>query len=477
VELEMRLSPLVTLLVVVFAVILTAFAATGAYIGARQVVIESPIELPAPPQIGAVPPTAVQVLPPATATPQALPTGAAVSTPVPGAQATPVASWPDPKRFTVLLLGVDQRPGEKGPFRTDTIMVLSLDPIRKTGAMLSIPRDVYLKIPDYASPLSPNRINAANYIGDSTEYPGGGPKLAVKTVESLLGIQINRYVLVNFQAFTTIIDAVGPIKVCPPERIYDANYPDSDSYGVITVEFQPGCQELNSTQLLQYVRVRHNAGDDMGRATRQQEAVKAVKDKVLSLGGVSALLGKAGTIWETLKDNLKTDMTFDEITQLASVAQNVTTIQSAVLSIKTEKDGQLLPQTLQNGDNVLMPVYEDIYALVTRLFDSGQGGPSNPQASEENATLFVANGAGIDGLAKTTADGLVAKGFNVVGVGNAEGVGLYGKSEIRVYGSKFKTARYLAQVLDLEDALINPASDGPAGVDIQLIVGTDLAPK
>lgn len=468
----MRFSPLVVLVIIILAVMVTAGASAAAYVGVRQLVIDSPIELPAPPQLGAQRPTAVPLVQP-TETPQPTAPG---STPqptlAPGITPT-VPTWSDPKRVNVLLLGIDQRPNEPGPFRTDTIIVLSLDPVRKTGAMLSIPRDVYVPIPGYEEPLSPNRINAANFIGDSTLYPGGGAKLAAKTVEALLGIPIHRSVLVNFQAFITIIDALGPVEVCPTERIFDDKYPDTETYGVITVEFQPGCQELDATRLLQYARVRHNAGDDIGRARRQQEVIQAVRKKALSLGGVSALIGQAGPIWDSLRDNLKTDLTLDEIIQLAGAAQGITDIKSEVLTIRTQNGGQLLLGKDRDGNDIFSPVAEDIFTLVVRLFDSGQGGQG--RAAEENAAVYVANGAGVDGLARRIADQLTPLGFNIAGVGNAEGVGLYGQSEIVVYTGKTKTARYLAEVLGLESTVIRVGTEGPAGIDIQVIVGKDLA--
>jgi len=474
----MRISPLFVLVILIVGAMLTVGGAFAAYNGVKTVVLQSPIELPPPPQVGAIRPTPIPLIATDTETPPPLATESGTDgTPVAVAPVEPTAlpTWNDPKRVTILLLGIDQRPQETGPFRTDTLIVLSVDPISKQAAMLSIPRDVYVKIPGFNAPLSPNRINAANYIGDLNEYPGGGAALAVKTVENLLGIPIQGYVLINFQAFETLINAIGTIQVCPTDRIFDANYPDTETYGVITVEFQPGCQELDSTRLLQYARVRHNAGDDIGRAQRQQEVIRAVKDKVLTLGGLSTLIGRAPEIWSALAENIKTNLTFEEALQLASLAQDVKEIKSAVLTIKTEKGGQLLPATLQSGEQVMTPFYEGIYQLVGDLFTTGQGGPSNPQASEENATIYIANGAGIDGLAGRTRDRLVGAGFNIVGVGNAEGVGLYGQSEIRVYGSKFKTARYLAEVLGLTNTIITAGSEPNPPADIVLIVGKDLA--
>jgi len=464
------------IIVVLFALVVTMGASIFAYANTRQFIAESPVDMPPPPQLNdAGVPTAKPLFQPtpttapATAAPQSA-TSAATSVATQAANPASNAVWTDPARITVLLLGIDQRKGEKGPFRTDTIMVLSIDPIRKTAAMISIPRDIYIKIPGYNKP---DRINNANVIGEINKYPGGGPALAKATVQSLLGIPIQRYAIVNFDVFTTVIDALGPINVCPDQHIHDDTYPDG-SYGFITVDFPAGCQDLDSTKLLQYARVRHNAGDDFGRARRQQEVIHSVRDKILSLGGVSALLGKAGEIWGSLKDSIKTDLTFNEIAQLAQLAQSIPkdNIRSAVI---TDRDGYLLPAKLASGEEVFSPIYEKIHDLVDNLFEAAPRGPSDTQASAEGAKILVSNGAGIDGLAKLTADKLRGQGFIILDAKNADQPGGYGKTVIRLYTDKIKTARFLAESLGLDGTVITQEKNGPPGVDIELIVGKDIA--
>ncbi|MFQ3535500.1 MAG: hypothetical protein SNJ58_06450, partial [Aggregatilineales bacterium] len=137
----MRVSPLFVLIVVIVAAFVTAIAAAGTYLGVRQIVLQSPIELPPPPQLGAPQPTPIPLLASTPTAPAVVPEGQPTAMSVSSAQSVQgeaIPVWTDPKRLTILLLGVDQRPNERGPFRTDTIIVLSVDPIRKTAAMLSI---------------------------------------------------------------------------------------------------------------------------------------------------------------------------------------------------------------------------------------------------------------------------------------------------------------------------------------------------
>ncbi|MBN2305033.1 MAG: LCP family protein [Anaerolineae bacterium] len=272
------------------------------------------------------------------------------------------AAWDDPRRVSVLLLGIDQRKGETGPFLTDTIILLSMDPLTQTAAILSIPRDLWVEMPglNYTA-----RINSANRLGDEINYPGGGgPVYAMKVVEQVLGLnKIDYFVLINFEVFTTLVDAIGPIEVCPNETIHDEQYPDG-SYGYTTVHFDPGCQDLGAERLLQYARVRHN-DSDIKRSERQQEVILAVRDVVLSAGGVLDLLPQAVTLWESVQDNIHTNLTFEEMISLARAAQNIPrdNIRQGQITFAEVEISQS-----PDGDDVLVPIGTDIRLLVEDLF-------------------------------------------------------------------------------------------------------------
>lgn len=286
--------------------------------------------------------------------------------------------WDDPRRVTVLLLGIDQREGETGSFPTDTVILLSIDPAGKTAAVLTIPRDLWVEFPGLQEP---GKINTAMIRGDQVNYPGGGgPALAMKTVERTLGVPVHYYVVINFEVFTEVIDAIGPVEVCPPEPIDDNQYPDG-SYGTITIHFEAGCQELESERLLQYARTRHG-NSDIDRSRRQQEVIMAVRDRVLSAGGVISLIPRVPALWESVQDNVRTNLSLPEIVRLALVAESI--------SAENIRQGQItfeevLMQQSPQGEDILVPIATDIRLLVQDLFRPAGAPSQRPTPAPEAA--------------------------------------------------------------------------------------------
>jgi len=129
---------------------------------------------------------------------------------------TPVA-WDGTERVTILFMGLDFRDWEldQGPPRTDTMVLFTIDPITKSAGMLSIPRDLWVEIPDFEH----NRINTAYFLGETFKVPGGGPAPALKTVENLLGVPIQFYVILEFSTFERMIDEISGIDVLVKQRV------------------------------------------------------------------------------------------------------------------------------------------------------------------------------------------------------------------------------------------------------------------
>ena len=159
--------------------------------------------------------------------------------------------WAGRERVTILLLGIDQRCDENGPTHTDSMMLLTIDPVGLSAAVLSLPRDLWVDIPD----VGVDRINQAFYYGELYELPGGGPELAMETVESLIGVPVQYYVAVNFDAFIEVVDLIGGIKVDVAEKIDDSAYPDR-CYGYEPFHIEAGSQHLDGDTALKYARTR-----------------------------------------------------------------------------------------------------------------------------------------------------------------------------------------------------------------------------
>lgn len=228
-----------------------------------------------------------------------------------------IRPWNGQERFTVLLMGMDRRPGESGAaFRTDTMILLSLDPATNRVGMLSIPRDLYVDVPGYGL----QRVNTAYGLG---EYAGagGGPRLAMQTVQYNLGIRVNDYVVVDFNAFIRFVDLIGGIDVNVERAIYDPQYPDMN-YGYDPFYLNPGLQHLDGATALKYARSRHGS-DDIDRAARQQQVLYAIRDKLVSLDMIPKLALKAPVLWAEYEQSVDTGLALNQILELALYLQNI----------------------------------------------------------------------------------------------------------------------------------------------------------
>jgi LCP family protein required for cell wall assembly len=469
----------------------TVVGAAGAFVGARAFVIQAGDAIPLPelrlntanqPTAVAVEPTAL----PTATTPPAV-AGQPTFTPAPTLVTSPTLPPQDdnalvrgalsrlgPRKITVLLLGIDQRSavesGDNEYFRTDTMIVLQLDPVRRTAGMLSIPRDLYVEIPGFTA----SRINTANYLGDANRYPGGGPALAMLTVKEVLGLEVDYYVLVNFDVFTTVVDTVAPsgVEVCVQEPIYDPDYPD-EGYGTIEVRFDPGCERMDAERLLQYARTRATQGSDFDRARRQQQVITSIQSEVVSAGGLVNLVTRAPALWTQLSANLRTDMTFEQALDLALVSTTIDPddIQTGVIDnryVTFEKDDT-------NAD-ILIPVPSSISVLIQDTFNPTGDltrDDLRERAAAESASIAVLNNTTTQGLAGTTRDWLGTQGVSISTIGNTSNPN-GADTIIRDYTGNPWTARYLAEVLGIPRERILAGVNSEISADIAILVGPDI---
>jgi LCP family protein required for cell wall assembly len=208
-------------------------------------------------------------------------------------QEVPVAPTKPGKPQTLMLLGSDRRykdRHDKNAARSDTIMLVRLDPDQEATTLLSIPRDLKVLIPGYGY----DKINSA--------YSLGGPKLTLETVKQLLGIKINHVVNINFSGFRKAVDLVGCVYVDVDRRYYHSNagLPPSAQYAEINI--RPGYQKLCGRQALDYVRFRH-ADSDLVRAARQQDFLRQAKDQISS----SSLINHTGKLVDIFTKSTEAD--------------------------------------------------------------------------------------------------------------------------------------------------------------------------
>lgn len=209
----------------------------------------------------------------------------------PGAVSSPPPEWSGRDRLNVLVLGIDRRAEDPTTLNTDTLIVLSLDPVGDTAAMLSIPRDTLVTIPGHGQ----DKVNAAYSYGGED----GGAELARRTVEDLLDIPIHSYALIDFEAFTQIVDAFGGVLVDVRRPLRDEEYPTAD-FGIERLQFAAGPQVLNGANALRYARSRHDS-NDFSRARRQQDVISGLRARMVQ-GGIGRLPGvmdRVGTAVET----------------------------------------------------------------------------------------------------------------------------------------------------------------------------------
>jgi len=283
-------------------------------------------------------------------------------TPAAAAFATPVA-WSGAERVTILLMGLDYRDWASGRGfpRTDSMMLLSIDPITRQAAMLSIPRDLWVEIPGFGH----ERINTAYPSGENNRLPGGGPELAMRTVESVVGVPVQYYAVIEFSAFEDMIDEIGGIDVTVAERM------KISPIGRPSIWLEAKPTHLDGAQTLAYARIRKVAGDDFGRAERQQQVAFAVLDRVVGFDMVPTLITRAPALWAELRSGIRTNMTLEQMISLGWMAVQIPKADIGRGVIGPPK--MVGFHTLPNGQQVIRPVPDQIRILRDQLFTQTSG--------------------------------------------------------------------------------------------------------
>ena len=357
--------------------------------------------------------------------------------------------WTGSERLNVLLLGVDKRDDEDGsPENTDTMIVLSLDPLNRTASMLSIPRDTLVTIPGHGQ----DKINAA--------YAYGGPELAERSVEQVLGIRLNSYALVDFTAFTRIVDAVGGVLVDVKRPIRDESYPTAD-YGIRRLNIFAGPTLMHGEVALEYARSRHDS-NDFSRSRRQQQVLAAIRARL----GQNGMLARVPTLMGDVGRLVQTNFDPGNILSLAGLGGGIdaSAIRSEVL-LPCGGDSPHCELIEQNnaGGYYLIPDQPKVRELVAQLF-------YDPKIRQEGARVEVRAAGARTGIAQDVADRLEARAFGILRVSS----GTAGRSMILVRNT---AKRYTAEQLRTQLGGI-PVQDATAAetgdADLIVVIGTDF---
>ena len=384
------------------------------------------------------------------------------------------AAWDGAERVTILIMGLDFRDWEagEGAPRTDTMILLTIDPLSKTAGMLSIPRDLYVSIPGFHY----ERINTAYREGEIYKYaapdnPGGGPGLAMATVEQLLGVKIDFYAQVDFFAFERMIDELGGVEINVTEPILVDPIGERPPRTI-----QPGRQTFPGEMLLAYARARKTEGGDFDRARRQQEVILAIRNRLLEQ--IPILITKVPALYAELSEGVDTNMTLDQAIRLGLLAKDipVESIRQGVIG-----EEQIVFFTTPTGDQVLKPRPDAIREVRDYVFGTIE--LSSPLANltpeervvAENAVVSILNGSFTEGLAANTANFLIGLGFNIPAdkVGNAGQTVTF--TTIIDYTGNPYTVQLLAETLGVQTNRVIIEYDPNSAVDVEVSLGTDWA--
>lgn len=388
-------------------------------------------------------------------------------------------------RVNILILGKGG-PGHDGPDLTDTILVASIDPINKEAALLSVPRDLYVKTPDMGS----MKINSVYALAKQKAMYGKKPgndanKVAEaaglsaieKTMEDTLGIPMHYYAMVDFTGFKDAINTVGGITVNAPDALYDPTMAWENHNSPLLAT--KGLQTMNGTEALLYARSRHgSARGDFDRSIRQRLILLALKDKVLSAGTFANPVKISGLL-SNFGDHVQTNFNISEMLRVYQIGKEIgnNKVQSIGLA---DPPNNYVTTSNMGGLSVVVPRaglynYSEIQNYVRNTLKDGY-------IKNENASIVVLNGTTIAGLATSKGNELKSYGYNVSSIGDAPTKTYTKTVVVNLRGeSKKYTQHYLERRFNTTATSSLPDSSiNATGADFVIILGnnaTNLNPN
>jgi LCP family protein required for cell wall assembly len=353
-------------------------------------------------------------------------------------------TWNGTDPVNMVVMGLDQRPGESDS-RTDTMMVISINPANDTVHSLSIPRDLYLNVPGQGY----ERINSA--------YEQGNVPLVIKTLEGVVDTPIRYYAIMNFGGFARIVNAFGCVTVDVTHEINDPTFPAWKGNGFEPLHIPKGVQQMCGRVALKYVRERHDEAEgDIARNLHQQQLLQAVKQRVPTVYAATHI----PEILTALHKAIRTDFPYNDLLYLGRTMMMATgsrTVHKVLQYSNNAVSNLVLYDGYGNPTaDVLQPSWPRIHAIARKLFFNRAYGAQAVQ---------VLNGGAFAGAAGLTARWLQSAGFRVSKIADAAA---QSKSEVilRASGDAF-VARMASEMI--QAPVVNRAGPGPG---ITVILGS-----
>jgi LCP family protein required for cell wall assembly len=385
-------------------------------------------------------------------------------------------SWDGTERLNVLLIGVDQRQGETS-FNTDTLIVASVDPVKGSVSMFSIPRDtVDVPVPASAQALYGatynNKINSYynSAKANSDTFPNGPAAALRELLSELYGIRIDYSVMVNFSGFKQIVDTLGGIRITTKNPIVDETYPAGVGH-LRRIRMPVGVRTMDGQEALIFARSRYGSSD-FGRAERQQQVIAAVRAQT----DVEAIAANLPALASTLQDAIKSDFPQGDLPRLLELLGRVD-----ASNLKSIVFAPPVYQTVGADERgyIIVPDVEKIRRAILAAFAAE---PTPDEVEEQSvereaARIWVLNGTGRPGEAGAFAARLIQAGLEATapsGITPPE-IGLL-QTRLTVYnGAALRVPVTLALIERLMGIRAVEIDDPSVTVDIQIITGADLS--
>lgn len=382
-------------------------------------------------------------------------------------------------RINVLLLGRGGD-GHEGPDLTDTLLIMSIDPVNNTANMVSIPRDLWV-----TSNGGNTKINAvfanAKYKAQATnpKDKDGAEKAGIKAIEGVvtdvLGIPIHYYGMVDFHAFQKAVDTVGGVEITIPDSAAVRDYMYDETTGKpYLLDVKAGKNHFDGLRALMFTRTRHtSARGDFDRTERQRLFIEALSQKILSAGTYTNPV-KVSQLMSDFGDHIATDFSINDSLRLAQIMKKVGTGNIKSIGLADPPNNYVRTDNL-NGLSVVVPTagigdYSEIQNYIRNTM-------KDPYLSKENGAVMVLNGTTTPGLASASGDKLKSYGYNVIKVDTAPTQD-YQKTTIvdMTGGKKPFTKSYLEKRLGAKAVTTLPDPNiQSTGADFVVILGQDAA--